>query len=36
VTTHRGAISVRSEVGKGSTFTIRMPVAAEAGAEVQA
>jgi two-component system NtrC family sensor kinase len=36
VTTHRGAISVRSEVGKGSTFTIRMPVAAEAGADVEA
>jgi two-component system NtrC family sensor kinase len=36
VTTHRGAISVRSEVGKGSTFTLRMPVAAEAGADVQA
>ena len=29
VTTHRGAISVRSEVGKGSTFTIRMPTATE-------
>jgi len=28
VTTHRGSISVASEVGKGSTFTIRMPVEA--------
>ena len=27
VTTHRGTISVSSEVGKGSTFTIRMPAA---------
>ena len=36
VTTHRGAISVRSEVGKGSTFTIRMPVAAEASADTEA
>ena len=28
VTTHRGSISVESEVGKGSTFVIRMPVEA--------
>jgi two-component system NtrC family sensor kinase len=33
VTTHRGSISVASEVGKGSTFTIRMPVEVPVGAE---
>jgi two-component system, NtrC family, sensor kinase len=31
VTTHRGTISVRSEVGKGTTFIVRMPVEAVAG-----
>ena len=30
VTTHGGRISVESEVGKGTTFTIRMPAAAPA------
>lgn len=33
VTKHRGSISVVSEVGDGSTFTIRFPVAVEEGEE---
>ena len=35
VTTHGGTISVESEVGKGTTFTIRMPMA-EVPQETQA
>jgi len=34
VTTHRGSIAVQSEIGKGSTFTIRMPVGAPVPAEL--
>ena len=36
VTTHRGSISVASEVGQGSTFTIRMPVEVPVRAEAEA
>jgi two-component system NtrC family sensor kinase len=30
---HKGSVSVESEVGHGTTFTIRLPVAADEGAE---
>jgi two-component system, NtrC family, sensor kinase len=33
ITKHRGAISVESEVGVGTTFTIRLPAAGVVGAE---
>jgi signal transduction histidine kinase len=36
ITSHRGSISVASEVGKGSTFTIRLPVSPTAAREEQA
>jgi two-component system NtrC family sensor kinase len=32
ITSHRGTISVESEVGKGSTFKIRLPIASELSA----
>jgi two-component system NtrC family sensor kinase len=35
ITSHRGSISVASEVGKGSTFTIRLPVSPTAPREEQ-
>jgi two-component system NtrC family sensor kinase len=36
ITSHRGSISVKSEVGKGCTFTIRLPVASAVAREGQA
>ncbi len=33
VTTHGGSIAVQSEIGKGTTFTIRMPVTVPVGSE---
>ena len=33
VTSHRGSISVESEVGKGSTFKIRLPIASAVATE---
>ena len=33
ITSHRGSISVESEVGRGSTFTIRLPVASAVARE---